>query len=184
MTVDNQKIAHPTGSGGFLSGEPKQQEKRSFAPFIIAGVVVLLIVAGLLILSGRRSKGTLVADNGTPDAYARQLAVSDIALSQSSNIAGSQITYVDGVITNHGDRVVDGISVTAAFHLNGGSTPQVVPTLLNLIRAREPYIDIQSVSADPLKPGESKPFRLIFDHVDPDWDQKNPDLAIIHVHFS
>jgi hypothetical protein len=181
----NQDKSTTTGDSsapGFLSGAPKQQEERSITPWVIAGAVVVLVVLVLVFLSGHRNKGLLADTSTTPDAYASQLTLGDIMLSQSSNIAGSQITYVDGAITNHGDRTVDGLSVQATFHLSGSSS-QVVPTLLNLIRARQPYIDIEPVSADPLKPGESKPFRLIFDHVDPQWDQKDPDLAILHVHF-
>jgi hypothetical protein len=164
--------------GGFLSGEPAQQEQRSLAPWIIAGAGVLLVIAGLLVFG--RSRTSAVPT--TPDAYAGQLAVSDIALSQSSNMAGSQITYVDGVIANHGDRVVDGVTVQTVFHL-AGAVSQVVPGRLSLIRTRDPYVDIEPVSAEPLKPGEGKPFRLIFDHVDPAWDQQPPEVRVMQVHF-
>jgi hypothetical protein len=171
-----------SAGGGFLSGEAKQQDKRSLAPWIVAGVVVLLVVGALLIFGSRAHSGLSASNNSSPDAYANQLSLGDIALSQSSNIAGSQITYVDGTIANHGDRVVDGVTVDTTFHL-GGSATQVLPVSLNLIRTREPYIDIESVSADPIKPGESKPFRLIFDHVSADWDQKNPEVRVMQVHF-
>jgi hypothetical protein len=175
-------MANHQDNHGFLSGETGQKEQRSFTSWLIAGAVVIIVAASMVFISSRSTKSLLADTSTTPDPYASQLVISDVALSQSSNIAGSQITYVDGAISNRGDRTVDGISVRATFHQNGGST-QVVPTLLSLIRAREPYIDIQPVSADPLKPGDSKPFRLIFDHVDPQWDQKNPDLAILHLHF-
>ena len=41
---------------------------------------------------------------------------------------------------------------------------------LKLIRTREPYIDLEPVSAAPLKPGDVEDFRLIFDAVSPDWN--------------
>jgi hypothetical protein len=34
-----------------------------------------------------------------------------------------------------------------------------------LIRARDPYVDVEPVSASPLKPGGEQDFRLIFDGV-------------------
>ena len=34
---------------------------------------------------------------------------------------------------------------------------------LMLIRTRDPYIDVEPVSAAPLKPGDGQDFRLIFD---------------------
>jgi len=162
----------------FLTGQPRQQEERSFAPFIVAGVVVLVIVGALVFLSARTRKTTA---STTPDPYASQLTLSDIALSQSSNIAGSQITYVDGTITNHGNRTVDAVGVETIFH--GGTYPQAQQTNLSLIRTRDPYIDIEPVSADPLKPGDSRPFRLIFDHVTPEWDQQPPAIRVMQLHF-
>ena len=52
---------------------------------------------------------------------------------------------------------------------------------LKLIRTREPYVDIEPVSADPLKPGDEKDFRLIFDAVSPDWNGAYPQVRIIRV---
>jgi hypothetical protein len=52
---------------------------------------------------------------------------------------------------------------------------------LKLIRTREPYVDIQPVSADPLHPGDERDFRLIFDAVHPDWDGAYPEVRILHV---
>ncbi len=37
------------------------------------------------------------------------------------------------------------------------------------------------MSAAPIKPGERREFRLIFDHVIGDWNQQFPEVRIIHV---
>jgi len=150
-------------------------------PWVIAGAFVLVIAAVITFLGSRSHKND--ANASSPDPYAQKLAISDLALSQSSNMAGSQITYVDGTITNQGDRTVDGISVQTSFHNAAGGPPQVDLSLLNLIRTREPYVDIEPVSADPIRPGQSRSFRLIFDHASADWDQQNPDIHVIQVHF-
>jgi hypothetical protein len=52
---------------------------------------------------------------------------------------------------------------------------------LKLIRMREPYVDVEPVSAAPLKPGDRRDFRLIFDAVSPDWDGAYPQIRIIRV---
>jgi hypothetical protein len=166
-------------SGDFLSGKPAKQEERSFTPWIIAGIVVIAIIGGLIFAGMRPSKQAA----NTPDPYAAQLAISGVQLSTSSNMAGSQLTYVDGQITNQGDKTVDGITVRATFHDSLNQPGQQETMRLSLIRTRDPYIDIEPVSADPIKPGESKPFRLIFDHVSQDWNQQNPDIQILQVHF-
>jgi hypothetical protein len=169
--------------GGFLSGETKSEEARSWTPWIIAGSVVVIIALLLVVVGNRSHKVT----STTPDPYASQLALGGIALSQSSNMAGSQLTYVDGTITNHGDRTVDGVTVRTTFHgsgdASGASQPQAETSPLSLITSRDPYIDTAPVSSNPIKPGEQRAFRLTFDHVSPDWNQQNPDLQIMQVHF-
>jgi len=52
---------------------------------------------------------------------------------------------------------------------------------LKLIRVREPYIDVEPVSAAPLKPGDEREFRLVFDVVSPDWDGAYPEIRILRV---
>jgi hypothetical protein len=52
---------------------------------------------------------------------------------------------------------------------------------LRLIRVREPYIDLEPISAAPLVPGGEQDFRLIFDTVSPDWDGAYPEIRILHV---
>ena len=50
-----------------------------------------------------------------------------------------------------------------------------------LIRMREPYIDVETVSAAPLAPGGEQDFRLIFDGVTHDWDGAYPEIRILGV---
>ncbi len=164
---------------GFLSGKPARQEERSFVPWIIAGSVVL-VIAAVLVVAGMRSKSN-AAQGNTPDAYASQVAISGLVLSQSSNMAGSQITYVDGQVTNHGNATVNDILVSTTFQNDAGQRVQQETSSLSLIRSRDPYIDIEPVAASPLKPGDTKDFRLIFDHVSPDWNQHNPAIQVLQV---
>jgi hypothetical protein len=42
-------------------------------------------------------------------------------------------------------------------------------------------VDVEPISAAPLKPGDERDFRLIFDAVTPDWDGSYPELRILHV---
>jgi len=50
-----------------------------------------------------------------------------------------------------------------------------------VIRTREPYIDTQSVSASPLKPGDQRDFRLIFETIPSNWNTQMPEIHIISV---
>ena len=174
--------AGDSNSSGFLSPQKASAESRSWLPWVVAGVVVLLVLGGFL-LSSRHQRSLEQTENAsqTPDAYAGQLAISNPQMSEATNFAGGKVTYVDGQITNKGDKTVTGVTVTVKFKNDAGEPPQSVPMPLSLIRTREPYIDIEPVSAEPLKPGETHDFRLIFDHVTPNWNQQYPDVAPLHV---
>jgi hypothetical protein len=166
----------------FLSGKGAGKEPRSLAPWIVAGVLVLIVV-GAMVLVGHRSQPANPGGAGfaAADAYAAQLPVSDVHMSQANSVAGGQVTYIDGKIANHGNETVSGITVQVAFRDFTNLIVQKETLPLNLIRTHEPYVDTQPVSAAPLKPGDVREFRLIFDHVANDWNQQYPEIRVIQV---
>jgi hypothetical protein len=50
---------------------------------------------------------------------------------------------------------------------------------LALIRSRQPYVETEPLSRNPLLPGESQDFRLTFANVSTIWNQKTPQLQIL-----
>ena len=122
-----------------------------------------------------------VAPITTPlDPYAGSLPISGLVMSESSNLAGGKVTYIDGHIANTGNKTVTGVTVQVLFRDVAKEVTQNETHLLKLIRTREPYVDVEPVSAAPIKPGEQRDFRLIFDAVSPDWDGAYPQVRIIH----
>ena len=171
-----------SGAGGFLSEKKTEPEGRSWLPWVIAGVVVVVVLGVMLLSSHHQREAQRVEDaSQTPDAYASQLAISNLQMSEAANFAGSKVTYVDGLVTNKGDKTVTGINVLVTFNNDIAEPPQQTPMPLTLIRTREPYVDIEPVSAEPLKPGNSHEFRLIFDHVSPTWNQQYPTIQPMHI---
>jgi hypothetical protein len=102
-------------------------------------------------------------------------------MSESANLAGGKVTYLDGHIANTGSRTVTGIAVQVLFRNGAHEVAQNETQPLKLIRVRQPYVDLQAVSAAPLKPGDERDFRFIFDSVSPDWDGALPGLRIVRV---
>jgi hypothetical protein len=76
---------------------------------------------------------------------------------------------------------VAGITVQILFRDPAHEVTQNETQPLKLIRTRDPYVDIEPVSAAPLKPGDEHDFRLIFDAVSRDWDGAFPEIRILHV---
>jgi hypothetical protein len=102
-------------------------------------------------------------------------------MSESANLAGGKITYLDGHIANRGDRTITGITVQVLFRNYNHEVAQNETLPMTLIRTREPYVDTESVSAAPLAPGAEKDFRLIFDSVATDWAGETPQIRILQV---
>jgi hypothetical protein len=91
------------------------------------------------------------------------------------------VTYIDGQIANTGNKTVTGVTVQVLFRDAAKEVTQNETHALKLIRTREPYVDVEPVSAAPIKPGEQRDFRLIFDAVSRDWDGAYPQIRIVHV---
>ena len=146
-------------------------------PWIVA-VVVICGALGLAFWLGRppvNSTGSGV------DPYAKYLVLGNIQVSQASNFAGDQLTYVDGTIENRGNRTVTAVTLMCLFANDSGEAPQMLQTPVSLIRSRDPYVDTQPIGAAPLAPGKSQDFRLVFDNVSPLWNQQPPQLHVLYV---
>jgi hypothetical protein len=174
----------PSGQqpGMFPPERPAAREARSPLPWVIAGVVILAILAAIIVLNRQPAATSPGGANLAPPApYAAKLSISSLQMSQAGSMVGGQNTYLDGQVTNQGDKTVTGITVQVGFW---GFTKQLVgkPTMpLTLIRTTEPYVDTEPVSGAPILPGQTRRFRLIFDSVPQDWNQSYPEIRIIQV---
>ena len=150
------------------------------AAIAIAGVTVLIVLVLLLGLS-RRNRPEATAETGPGSAaYAPHVVLSDVQMSESTSFSGGKETFIDGRIANNGASTVTAATVEVSFPSDDGA-PQQETTPVSLIRTRQPYIDVQPMTAAPLAPGASAQFRLTFDDIRPDWNQQVPGLRVILV---
>lgn len=160
----------------------EETSERNWAPLAIAAGVVLVIAAAvILVLEHGRTPVVVTPVAAAPDRYAVSLPISNPVMSESSNLAGGKVTYVDGQIRNTGTRTVAAITVQVLFRDSAKEVTQNETQPLKLIRTRDPYVDLEPVSAAPLAPGDQRDFRLIFDAVSPDWDGAFPEIRVLHV---
>jgi hypothetical protein len=170
-----------TGPGFIPSAE---KEKRNWLPLGLAAAIVLLVAVAAILSMDRgnaRGKATATPINAPLDPYAGNLSLTRLAMSESSNLAGGKVTYLDGHIINQGARTVTAVTVQVLFRDFAHEVAQNEAQPLKLISMREPYIDVEPVSAAPLAPGSEQEFRLIFDGVTPHWDGAYPEIRILRV---
>lgn len=159
---------------------PAEKHDRNWLPLAVAAAVVILI-AVVLVLTRRPNAPAVVPASAAPDPYAANLSITNVAMSESGNLAGGKVTYLDGHIANKGNKTVTGVAVQTLFRNVANEVAQNTTEPMQLIRTREPYIDVESVSAAPLKPGDERDFRLAFDAVTQDWNGEYPQLRILRV---
>jgi len=157
-------------------------ERGGFPPAVWGvAALVAMVVIGALVYAGRKRPAPAPSTLQPADAYAASLPLSQFAMSESENLSGGKLTYLDGHIGNTGSRTVSGVTVQVVFENDLALAPQIDTEPLTLIRMRDPYIDTEPVSAAPLRPGDVREFRLTFEAVPDNWNTQMPMVRVIHV---
>ncbi len=167
-------------ASAMFAAKPQEEGGTPVAAWVIAGLVVLVVLGGLMFVGRRKAA---VSDNSIQPlaAYAANLPLSQLAMSESTSLSGGKSTFVDGHVKNTGDQTLTGVTVQVIFRNDEGLAPQVETLPLRFIRMREPYIDTESVSAAPLKPGDEQDFRLIFETIPANWNMQMPEVHVVRV---
>ena len=157
--------------------QPQSQQIDDATPRgpMIVGALVVLLALGALILAGRNARSNATA---AIDPYVKNLQLSDFKLSQAENFVGGNVTYLEGKVTNARNKTVVGAQVRVNFKNSLQEISQTETLPLMIITARQPYIDTADLRSQPLTPGESRDFRLTFEHVTADWDGTMPEVTV------
>lgn len=150
----------------------------------LVGVLVAVFAGVFVVLFSvhHAKKGAEIAPVNAPaDAYAPQLPLTNIKMSEAGNMAGGKETYIEGQLANTGGSTVTGVTVQVLFRNYAREVVRNESVPMRLIRTRTPYTDIQPISAAPIKPGETREFQLIVEQDIPEWNGEYPELKIIKV---
>jgi Protein of unknown function (DUF2393) len=162
-----------------FSSKPPEGGGMPVMAWGVAGLAVLVVVV-VLVLAGRH-KAVAPSTVQPLAGYAASLPLSQLAMSESTSLSGGKSTFIDGHIQNTGAQTVSGVTVQVIFRNDEAMPPQIDTLPLSLIRTREPYIDTQPVSMAPMKPGDERDFRLIFESISANWNMQMPEIRIIQV---
>ena len=167
--------------GGLIERQPGQSDESGrIWTFVGLGVAIVVIVVAVLAIVGRSGR---VAPT-QPPAYAAKLQLSDMKMSAAQNFVGATVTYLDGKITNTGDKTVTRAIVQATFMNSLGQVVQRETQPIHVLTTGTTggiYTDAVDLSSAPLAPGQSRPFRLTMEHISADWNNAAPGLQIVDV---
>ena len=144
----------------------------------VAGVVVVAVVLGLLVWIGGRKRSASQA----PNPYADKLQISNVKMAAAQNFVGGTVTYVEGRVTNLGDKTVNGAVAEVIFRNSLGEVVQKEQIPVRVLVFQGPDRDILDLRSAPLKPGASADFRLTIEgNISADWNQGYPEVRIASV---
>jgi len=158
--------------------------EESSAPWLAIGIgaVLIAMVVAAVAFFGRGQQPSPAGGAPPPQPpYARSLMLGDLRMSAAETFVGGTVNYFEGKITNQGDKVVTGAGVEAIFRNSLDQVVQRERQPLMVILTRAPAIDLGRLSAAPLKPGDTREFRLSLEHISADWNHQYPELRIISV---
>ena len=139
---------------------------------------MLVIVIGLLVWLGGGNSSTKSA----PNPYINNLQVSNVKMAAAQNFVGGTVTYVEGTITNTGDKTVSGAVAEVIFRNSLGQVVQKEQIPIRVLVFQGPERNIADLRSAPLKPGASADFRLTIEgSISADWNQGYPEVRIASV---
>jgi hypothetical protein len=156
---------------------PTTEGQESSLRPILTGIVIVGIVVGVLALIFRAEQKKPAA----PPAYAANLKFSDMKTSAAQNFVGATVSYIDGIITNTGDKAVIHAVAQITFKDELGQTAQREELPIRVLRTGGPYDEAVDLNLSPLEPGQSKPFRPTFENISAQWNHAYPELQITQV---
>jgi hypothetical protein len=163
--------------GSLIQPNPVAEEpnysRRIIAIAVAAVMIAMVVVAVLLRTEPKRISG--------PPAYAANLKISDLKMSAAENFVGATVNYVDGTVTNTGDKTVTHAMVEVTFKDEMGQLAQREEVSLQVLKTTGPYPEAVDLSASPLAPGQNKPFRLTFESISTQWNRQYPEIQFTGV---
>jgi hypothetical protein len=161
---------------GQQSPAAEERDSSRLIIFIaVAGVLVVILALAFLLREPPKAAKTI-------SPYAANIKLSDFKMSAAENFVGSTVSYIDGTVTNSGDKTVTHLVVEVVFKDEVGQIAQDEPDVpLRVMRTTGPYPEAVDLSVAPLAPGQSQPFRLTFDHISAQWSRQYPEIRISDV---
>jgi hypothetical protein len=163
--------------GGLIHPTPAAEERDSSKRTIAIAVAVVMVIAVVFALLLRNQPK---AASGPPP-YAASLKLSDFKMSAAENFVGATISYVDGTVSNSGDKTVTHAMVEVQFKDEIGQLAQRDDIPMRVLKTDGPYPEAVDFSISPLGPGQSKTFRLTFDSISAQWNHQYPEIQLTDV---
>jgi hypothetical protein len=162
--------------GGLIQPSPTTDRESSWLP-VTLGIALVVVVVGVIAFFLRSQPSPAAAQH----PYAANLKLTDLKMSAAENFVGASVTYLEGTVTNAGDKTVTHAVVRVIFKDDIGQVVGDDSVALRVLQPSGPYQDAVDLNTSPLAPRQSKPFRLTFERISAQWNHAYPDLQVTDV---
>lgn len=163
---------------GSLGQQTPIAEERDSSRVII-GIAIAVLIGGAVLAAFLLREPPRVAKTASP--YLASLKLSDFKMSAAENFIGATVSYIDGSITNSSDKTVTHVLIEVVFKDEMGQVAQQEEVPLQVIRSNGAYPEPVDIGVSPLAPGQTRPFRLTFDHISAQWNRQYPEIRVTDV---
>lgn len=166
----SELLDQPFNSAG---GAPEGD--RNWVPMAVGAALVVVVVALVVVLARNKPVST------QPDPYATKMQISNLHMETATNFAGGAVTYIEGALTNTGDKKVTAARVHVSFKNALGEVVQdeVLPVMG--LQPDTPIVDYGPMERAPVGPGQKRDFRVTLEHITADWDGQIPQVKVVAV---
>lgn len=141
------------------------------AAFAVGALIVVLLFAGLMVLMDSTQRHQVRQEKlpfgPAEQSYAPNIHFRDIELSHSANMLNQEFIFMNGRISNDGDRTVRALEITIEFH---------DPFKQVILRETQ---QVLATSGHPFGPGQQRDFQVTIEqHLPAEWNQQDPAIRI------
>jgi hypothetical protein len=159
-----------------VANSTKPKQPASSASYSVLAIVVAALLIGgavwFFFLRGPAQPPAVSALTQAAKAYVKNLGLSEVNMEAKENYMKHTLVEITGKLTNKGGRTLRLVEINCVFYDPYGQL---------LLRERVPIV--KRSGAPPLKPGETRAFRLPFDAIPSGWNQTLPQLVIARIDF-
>jgi hypothetical protein len=139
----------------------------------VIGAAVALVLGGGIFALARLSGGPKGILELTPEAkaYTKNLKLASVEMKATEAYLGNAVVEITGKITNAGDKPLQQVDLMCVFYDAAGQL---------LTRERVPIVRAKNGG---LPVGATKDFRLPFDNLGQNWNQRMPQMVIAGIVF-
>ncbi|HKV48381.1 MAG TPA: DUF2393 family protein [Candidatus Acidoferrales bacterium] len=147
-----------------------REARKQFPLALLAGVVIVAIVAVILIVVSKSShtaapiQAKPMAFGSEEQAYAPNIHYTNIQLAKSENFLNQQFMYINGTIANAGNRTVKQVAMAVDFYDDIGNKHVTMHDVETVIGPND----------QPLPPHEQRKFSVTIDGYPQNWNQQMP----------